>query len=161
MTTDWNTRASEMVKTWTESQQRMWDTWIVAMREMGNMQSGTEGWEKSVDMWHESVKGALNTQVTWTEFWADSIKSVSGSSAQVNTWADQTLDMTRQWTATQTEMWDNWFKTLKTSDPSTMMQSFNPDDMMKMVQAWQESARKMMESQMEMVRMMTGTQIKP
>ncbi|NJK80511.1 MAG: hypothetical protein HC876_19360 [Chloroflexaceae bacterium] len=162
MTTEWNTRATEMVKMWSDSQQKMWENWLGAMRGM-TMTSPTanrEMWEKSVDVWQDSIQMALDTQVTWTQFWADSIVTVSGNSQQVNDWSSQTLEMSRQWTARQKELWTEWFKALKTADMATMMKTFSPDEMMKMMQTWQESAQKMMEAQMEMARTITGVQLK-
>lgn len=160
MTTDWNNRANDMMKMWTESQQKMWENWVTTMRTMGTAPTSRETWEKTVDIWHDSVKTALDAQVTWTQFWTDSMTSMGGSSKQMNEWSSQTMEMTKQWTEAQNKMWADWFQGLKTMDMSTMMKGFNSDEMMKLMQTWQDSARKMMETQMEMVRSMTSAQMK-
>ena len=161
--TDWNTRANDMVKMWTESQNKMWENWVSTMKGMGSMgtaPNGRETWMKTVEVWQDSVKTALDAQVTWTQFWTESMTSMSGSSKQMNDWSAQTMEMTKQWTEAQNKMWNDWFESLKTMDTAAMMKSFNPDEMMKLMQTWQDSARKMMETQMEMVRSMTSAQMK-
>lgn len=153
--TDWMKQAQDMVKQWTDSQQKMWENWVGTMQGVG-IQSDT--WQKSVDTWRDSVKKALDAQVAWAQFWADNMSASTGSSQQISDWSKQFVDMTKQWNETQTRLWDNWFETLKKSDPSAMSKNWNAEEMQKMVQVWQEYAQKAMEAQMEMTRMWTGKQ---
>lgn len=157
--TDWTKQAQDMAKTWTDAQQRMWDGWVGAIQGMGISPTG-EAWEKSVDTWRDSVKKALDAQVTWTKFWADNVAAGAGSSQQMTEWSTQFVEMTKKWNETQTELWDQWFETVKKSDPSVLAKNWNPEEMKKMVQNWQEYAQKAMEAQMEMARMIAGSQAK-
>lgn len=154
---DWNKQAEEMLKTWTTSQQKMWDSWIQTIQSVGSSQA-SDTWEKTIETWRDSVKRALEAQTAWTQFWADSITSGPGASKQASEWSSQLVDMTKRWTDTQTQLWDNWFETMKKSDPSAMAKNWNMEEMQKIIQNWQEAAQKAMESQMEWTRMWTSMQ---
>lgn len=157
--TDWMKQAQDMVKQWTDTQQKMWDNWVGTMQGVG-LNPSSDTWQKSLDTWSDSVKKALDSQVAWAQFWADNMSANAGSSQQISDWSKQFVDMTKQWSDTQGQLWDNWFETLKKSDPSAMAKNWNPEEMQKMVQVWQEYAQKAMEAQMEMARMWTGKQEK-
>jgi len=157
MATDWTKQAEEMVKNWTSVQQKMMES-MMGMMGMGNMGStmSSDMWEKTLTTWHDSMKSALEAQVTWTKFWADNIAANSTANKQMNDMSQQAVEMTEKWSSSQVQMLDTWFEALKKTDPATIGKGWNPDEMQKLMQTWQESARKMMESQMEMVRHWTG-----
>jgi hypothetical protein len=155
MTTDWTKQAEEVVRNWTNSQQKMWESWLSMMQGAGTNPAG-EMWEKTVDTWHDSMKTALASQVTWAKFWADSVAANSGTSKQMTEMSQQTVEMTKRWTETQTQILDNWFETIKKTDPASVAKNMNPEEMQKAMQAWQDATRKMMESQMEMIRTWTA-----
>jgi hypothetical protein len=152
---DWTKQAEEMVKNWTGSQQKMWESWLSMMQNAGSTPGG-EMWEKTVDTWHDSMKSALATQVTWTKFWADSVAANSGASKQMSEMSQQTVEMTKRWTETQSQILDTWFEAVKKTDPATMTKNMNPEEMQKAMQSWQDATRKMMESQLEMIRTWTN-----
>jgi hypothetical protein len=154
---DWTKQAEDMLKTWTSSQQAMWDSWMKTMQGFGGSQPN-DAWEKSIETWRDSVKRALDAQVAWAQFWADSMTSGPGANKQASELSEQLLDMTKRWTETQNKMWDNWFETMKKTDPSTMAQSWNTEDVQKIVQTWQEATQKAMEAQMEWSRMWAAMQ---
>ncbi len=154
---DWNKQAEEMLKTWTTSQQKMWDSWFKTMQTIGTSQAG-DTWEKSIDTWKDSVKQALDAQTRWTQFWVESMTSGSGVGKPAAEWSTQMLEMTKRWSETQNQLWDNWFDTMKKSDPTAMAKNWNTDELQKIVQVWQETAQKTMEAQMEWTRMMTQAQ---
>jgi hypothetical protein len=154
---DWNKQAEDMLKSWTSSQQKMWDSWMQAIQGFGKAQT-TDTWEKSIETWRDSVKKALEAQTTWTQFWADTMTTGPGATKQASEWSKQMLDMTKRWTDTQTQLWDNWFETMKKSDPATMTQNWNTEEIQKVVQSWQDAAQKAMEAQMEWTRMWASMQ---
>lgn len=154
MAVEWTKQAEDMIKTWTGAQQKMWESWVSAVQGIGTPSAGAS-WEKTIDTWQESVKGALDAQITWTKFWAESVAASAGSSQQMTDWSKQILEMAEKWTSTQDQLWSNWFDTMKKSDPVNMSKNWNPEEMQKMMQVWQESAQKAMEAQMEMARMWT------
>lgn len=154
---DWSKKAEEVLKTWTTSQQSMWDSWIKTVQGIGSNTAG-DTWGKSVETWEESVKRVLEAQNAWTQFLAESIASVPGTNQQTTDWSKQLLDMSKRWTDTQNQLWDNWFATVKKTDPTTLVQNWNTEELQKIVQTWQESAQKALESQMELTRMWASAQ---
>jgi hypothetical protein len=156
----WNKQAEEMVKNWTGTQQKMFENWLGIMQSLSTNQTG-DAWVKTVDSWQESVQAVLDAQVKMTEFWTESMANTSGTSPQMTEWSKQTLDMTKKWTQTQSELWGNWFDAMRKTDPASMMKGWNPEDMQKAMQTWQDATQKMMESQMEMIRLWTSSGMQP
>lgn len=156
---DWTKQAEDMLKTWTTSQQSMWDSWLKTIQSVGTTQTN-ETWEKSIETWKDSVQRALEAQNSWTKFWAESVVASSGSNKQASDWSNQMVEMTKKWTDTQAQLWNSWFETIKKADPSAMSQTWNTEEMQKIVESWQEAAQKAMEAQMEWTRMLTSGQLK-
>jgi hypothetical protein len=156
--TDWTKQADEMVKSWTGTQQKMWESWLNMMQGMGTNQPG-DMWEKAADNWYTSMKSVLEAQVTWSQFLADSVASNAGSNKQLADMSQQVVDMTRRWSETQMQVLNTWVDEVKKNDPSQMKMS--PEEIMTKMQSMQEAIRKMIETQMDMVRTMTGPQDKP
>lgn len=156
MTTDWTKQTEEMVKNWTTVQQKMMESMMgmMGMNTMGTMP--TDIWGKTISTLHGSMKSALEAQVNWTQFMADTMSANSGSSKQVSDMASQAVDMTKRWSDAQAKVLDTWFDTMKQTDPTTIAKSMNPEEMMKSLQNWQTASQKMMETQMEMIRSMTS-----
>jgi biopolymer transport protein ExbB/TolQ len=75
--------------------------------------------------------------------------------------SQQTVEMTKKWTETQSQLLDNWFEAVKKSDPAAIAKNMNPEEMQKAMQTWQDATRKMMESQMEMIRTWTAPRTPP
>jgi hypothetical protein len=157
MLMDWTKQAEDMLKSWTNSQQAMWDGWLKTLQGVGSDQAA-QTWESSINTWQDSVKKALDAQNTWTQFWVESVTSGPGATQQATEWSKQLTDMTKRWVDTQTQLWDNWFETIKKSDPASFSKSWNNEEVQKMVETWQEAAQKAMESQMEWARMWVQAQ---
>lgn len=157
---DWTKQVDEMVKTWTGAQQKMWENWIEAMQMMSSPQSAGNVWEKTVDAWRETVKKALESQVSWTKLWAENMTANPNTPKEMGDWAKQVLDMTQAWTDAQAQMSDNWFEVMKKADPMTVAKLWDQDQAKKMLQAWQDASQKAMEAQREWARMVTTMQPK-
>lgn len=153
---DWTKQAEETIKTWTGSQQNMWDSWIQTIQSFGSNQAG-ETWDKSVDGWKDSVSRVLEAQNTWTQFLVDSVTSGPGATKQSTEWSKQIMDVSKRWSETQSKLWDSFFETVKKADPSAMSQNWNAEEIQKIVQTWQETTQKSMETQMEWIRNWTTT----
>lgn len=153
---DWTKQAEETIKTWTNSQQKLWDSWIETLQGFSSAQSG-ETWDKSVDSWKDSVDRVLEAQTTWTQFLVDSVTSGPGATKQTTEWSKQIMDVSKRWTDTQAKLWESFFETVKKADMTTMSKNMNMEEVQKMVQTWQEAAQKAMETQMEWIRTWTTT----
>ncbi len=158
MTTDWNRQAEDMIKTWTGAQQKMWESWLSAMQGMSPAASSQEAWEKSVEVWSESVQNALEAQVAWTKFWADSMTTGTNTPKEVTDWSNQVLDMMKRWTETQKQLSESWFDSVKKADPTSMTTTWSNEEAQRVVQSWQEAAQKILEAQMGWLRIWTAAQ---
>jgi hypothetical protein len=167
---DWQKQANEMIKTWTGTQQKVWETWVSSMQLMASPQS-PEAWQRTVETWRGTVKQALESQVELTRLWAEGVAasavsmpsapSVPGMpamggapTAAMVEWTRQMLEMTRSWTETQVRFSENWFELLKKAEPGSMAQSWNADQAQKIMATWQEAAQKAVEAQNEFSKMM-------
>jgi hypothetical protein len=157
MATDWTKQTEEMIKNWTTVQQRMMEsvTGMMGMGKMGNPMS-KDMWEKSIETWYNSMKTALETQVTWAQFLADSVDANAGANKQVSDMSQQAVSMMKQWSDTQVKVLDTWLEEVKKTDPADLSSNMKPEELMKSIQSWQEAGRKMVESQMEMMRSLTA-----
>lgn len=161
MTADWTKQTEEMVKGWTTAQQKMMESMFSmmgmgSMGSMGNMgETSAEVWNKSADTWHETMKTAIEGQVTWAKFIADSFASTPGVTPQLNDMATKSVEMTRNWSEGQLKILNTYFEAVKSSEPSALVKNMNVEEMLKLLQTWQEASQKMMETQMEMVKTMS------
>lgn len=172
---DWNKQANEMIKTWTGTQQKVYEGWLNSMQLMATPQS-PEAWQKTVDTWRSTVKQALEAQMELTKLWAESVATASvnmpsmpnmptmnnmpGMTMVPNMptnmveWTRQMLEMTRTWTESQMRFSENWFDTLKKADPAKMAQQWDMAQAQQIMATWQEAAQKAVEAQTEFSKMM-------
>jgi len=154
---DWTKQTEEMIKTWSDAQQKMWESWRGAMQ--GSESSRvTEGWEQAIAAWRTSVERALQAQVEWTQRWADTIASGANTPKEVADWSRQVLDVTQRWTEAQKSLWARYFETMERASPSAMSTTLS-DEAQKVSQAWQEAIQKSVEAQQEWLRLSTAGQI--
>lgn len=155
---DWAVQTDEMIRTWTDAQRKMWENWLEAMQHMGNASQANATWERIVETWKESSHKALETQVAWTQFWADSMTTNANTPREVIEWTQQVRDTMQQWQASQAQLAENWFETLKKSNPATLIKTWNNTEAQQIVTTWQEAFQKLMEAQFGWLRMWTTAQ---
>ncbi len=162
---DWTKQANEMLKTFTNTQQKVWESWVSSMQLMTPPQS-PEAWQKTVETWRATVKYALEQQLELTRLWAENVAASSvsmpsmpampnlpGLPANAVEWTRQLLDMTRTWTDTQVRFSENWFEMLKKADPGALAQSWDMAQAQKIMATWQEAAQKAVEAQAQFSQM--------
>lgn len=165
---DWTKQANDMIKTWTGTQQKVWDTWLNSMQLMSTPQS-PEAWQKMVETWRGTVKQALESQMQLTQMWAESVAAASvnmpnmpnmptvpGVPGTAVEWTRQMLEMTRAWTDTQVRFSENWFDLLKKADPAAITQGWDMGQAQKIMATWQDAAQKALEAQNEFSRMVVS-----
>ncbi|NJN19757.1 MAG: hypothetical protein HC822_27735 [Oscillochloris sp.] len=169
---DWQKQANEMVKTWTGTQQKVWESWLGSMQMMASPQS-PEAWQKMVETWRGTVKQALEAQLEVTRMWAEGVASSAVNMPTVPTipgmpnvpgmpqmstsvvdWSRQMLELTRNWTETQVRFSENWFDLLKKAEPVNMTQNWDMDQAKTIMASWQDAAQKAIEAQTEFSKMM-------
>jgi hypothetical protein len=169
---DWTKQANDMLKTFTSTQQKVWESWIASTQLAATPQSG-EAWQKTVETWRSTVKHALEQQLELTRLWAESVAATSvnmpstpsmpgmpsmpsmpGMPTNAVEWTRQMLEMTRTWTDMQVRFSENWFEMLKKAEPTAVMQNWDMNQAQKVVASWQEAAQKAVEAQNQFSQMM-------
>ncbi|GAB4444821.1 MAG: hypothetical protein OHK0015_46560 [Chloroflexi bacterium OHK40] len=173
---DWSKQANEMIKTWTGTQQKVWETWVSSMQLMASPQS-PEAWQKTVETWRGTVRQALESQLELTRLWAEGVASAAVSmpsvpglpattapSTAMVEWTRQMLEMTRSWTETQVRFSENWFDLLKKAEPAALAQGWDMGQAQRIMATWQEAAQKAVEAQSEFSKMVvkaTANSVEP
>jgi hypothetical protein len=152
--TDWTKQADEMMKTWTKAQQQLWDSWKAALPTAGTAQT-TESWGKMVDMWKEALDRTLDTQVEWTNMWANSVKSQADTPKELTAWADQMVSTMKSWTESQAGLWDSVLDSMKQATPDTLVQRMDEGTRMAF-QTWQDAVGKAVEAQKDLSKRWTA-----
>jgi hypothetical protein len=156
--TDWTKQTEEMFKSWNEAQTRLMEGWRESLKKLGVPQD-TEIWGKSIQTFEETVEKSLQAQQEWTHSWIENLSSMEGIPEQAQKSADRFREMSDQWLATQGDLWGNWFKMLKSFDPSSL--SGNWMDMFRdPLQAWQNATEKVLETQSTWIKTWLGSQEK-
>lgn len=166
---DWSKQANDMIKTWTGTQQKVWESWMSSMQAMTTPQS-PEAWQKTVETWRGTVRYAIEQQVELTRLWAESVAaasvnmpvmpampSVPGVPTTPVEWTRQMLEMTRVWAETQMRFSENWFDLLKKAEPSMLAQMWDMTQAQKIMATWQEAAQKAVEAQTQFSQMVMKT----
>jgi len=136
----WQKQMEEMVRSWTDTQRRMWDQWMDSVKTMA---PGTENVQKEyhrqLDAWEESVQTALARQQEWAESLAADTGNDERQRELAEQWMAQAQETMRSWTEAQSQMWNNWVENM--GDMESMSGSgqrpYGTEDVMK---AWQQAA---------------------
>lgn len=165
---DWTKQANDMIKTWTGTQQKVWDAWLNSMQ-LAAAPQNPETWQKMIETWRGTVKQALESQLQLTQMWAEGVAAAAvnvpglpglpalptlpGVPSTAVEWTRQVLEMTRAMTDTQVRFSENWFDLLKKADPSTLAQGWDMGQAQKIMATWQDAAQKAIDAQNEFSRM--------
>jgi len=144
----------DMMKTWTESQKKMWDSFFETMQGLGKSQSA-QVWERTISMGEQAFKNTFKTQSEWIQNWVKEMSAMEGVPAQAQETAKQFQKMYEQWSETQARLWVAWFDMLKKFDPSKGIGAWS-ETSPSPFQAWQDSTQKVMETQIEWMRSWMG-----
>ena len=165
---DWTKQANDMLKTFTSTQQKVWESWVSSVQTSTTTPS-TEAWQKTVDTWRSTVRYALEQQLELTRLWAESVAvssvnvpnlgvlpgmpALPGVPATAVEWTRQLLDVTRTMTDTQVRFSENWFEMLKKAEPSTLALNWDPTQAQKILSVWQDAAQRAVEAQNQLSQM--------
>jgi polyhydroxyalkanoate synthesis regulator protein len=144
---DWTKQSEEMFKTWTETQQKMWDAYAESVSGFGKSPS-EKMWQQTISAGEELVKNSLAAQAEWMKTWAENFKKVEGLPSQAVEAVTQYQEMAENWAATQEKLWAAWFDMLKKLEPAQFTGAW-ADVPKNPFEIWQESTRMVMDTQME------------
>ncbi|MBN2304174.1 MAG: hypothetical protein JXQ72_06850 [Anaerolineae bacterium] len=148
---DWLKQSEEMVKMWSESQQKMMSGWLSSMKTF--TAPNTAGvWHKTLETWERAVQNMLETQAQWARLWAGSVTATKGVSQETIQGVAQVKELTEQWVAFQQDLWQRWFEMARQVNLTGTPES--------VFQVWQESLQKAMTAQQEWVKTWMAAQQK-
>lgn len=150
-----NRPMEEMVRNWTEMQQRMWDTWLQTVRGM-QMPTGVsqgEEWQRhyqqNLEAWEKAVREALDAQVQWAQKWAQQAGAGEHANDGMQEVVKQTQEMMKSWTEAQSKLWNAWFDSVKNMDPSRMAEQWDSEGQ-RVLKAWQDATKRAQEAMQEL-----------
>jgi hypothetical protein len=154
---DWTKQANDMIKTWTGTQQRVWESWVETMQVSASGPS-QEAWQKTVETWRNTVKQALESQNELARLWSESVHALPGTAgvqapAGMAEFMRNMLEMSKVFTETQTRFSENYFEMLKKADVEALARSWNPAQAQQIMQTWQDATKKAVEAQQEWAKM--------
>jgi len=159
-TMEWTKQSEEMLKTWTDTQTKMWNDWLKAIQGFGKSPS-SQVWDKTLDAWDESIKKILDAQSDWSKRWTESFTASQGTPKEMVEWAKQGQEMSSRWTETQRQLWTSWFQVVRKLDPTATTGMSWAGEGQKFLQGWQDAIQKAMDGQAEWVRQWSGGIQKP
>lgn len=140
-------QADSIVAGWTETQMKMWDSWLEAVLGATGMKA-PEGWEHvykvTLTSLEGSVKTALEAQTEWTQMWAEGLPDGQGAPEEVVQGARLVQEMFKGWIETQRRLWDGWFEIARKLDPTVVTRGWE-----RVLGPWQQTVRKAAEAQKE------------
>ncbi len=143
----WNIQFEDMMKTWTDTQKKVWDSYFDSIQGLNKSQS-TRMWEYTLSMGEDMLKDMLKTQMQGLTAWVDGLAKTENVPTETVESARQFQKMAARWNKTQAELIENWFSVLKKFVPPAPS-----TDWMEMPQAmfktWQESTQNIMDAQVK------------
>lgn len=154
-----NKAMEDMVREWTNMQQKMWENWLQSVKGSQMPEGmGAEEWRKQyqncLEAWEKAVREALEAQVEWTRKWAYQSGGEQAAPQGVEEAMKQTQEMMKAWTEAQSKLWNAWFDSAKNMDPMHMAQHWD-DEGQRVLRSWQEATERAQEAMRELSRVAT------
>lgn len=143
--TDWNKQFEDMMKTWTDTQKKVWDSYFETMQGLNKSQS-TRMWESTLTMGEDMFKDMFKTQMQGLTAWVDGLSKMEGVPEPMVESARQLEEMVGRWNKTQSELIANWFGMLKKFAPASPTDAWT-DLPQSMFKTWQETTQGIMDAQ--------------
>jgi len=155
--------SESLINTWAQTQQKLLTNWLDTMQRFSGTAS-PELWTKTVEAWQASVKQTLDAQEEWIRRWTETLANTKGVSQELLDLARQGQEQQLRWIDAERQLWESWFNIVRDInfkvEPGTGEQAGS-----NLLQLWQESARKMIETQTALARQWTsgfpGTKTNP
>ena len=142
-----------VVKNWGEMQQKLLTDWLDTLRRFGGTPT-LELWRKTVDTWQSSVKETIDARAEWTKQWTETLAKAKGTPEELRELAREGREQFQQWTQAERDLWQGWFNAIREinfrPEPGARVQT-GAD----LIQFWQDSAHKMIDTQADLVRRWT------
>lgn len=152
---DWSEQMESMMKVWMNTQKSMWNSFFENMQTAGKSQS-SKVWEQTLNIGEQVMDNIFKSQEEWMQAWIEGLEKIEGMPDAGLNYAKQLQEMARNWSETQKKLWTNWIANLRSFDPNKKPGSWE-SSMDNLFNTWQESTRKIMETQAEWMETWTGT----
>lgn len=155
-TTDWTQQMEEATRQWTDMQRKLWSTWGETAKQATTKVQTKAMWQQMLDMWRNAVHRMLDMQVETARLWAENVNN-SETLEGVAQWADQSYEMTKQWSIVQKQMWDSWFQMVEKIDP-TQMNSMLEMENQPVMKFWKDMSQQATAMQQDWMKVWTAWQ---
>jgi len=122
-----------VVKNWGEMQQNLLTDWLDTLRSLGGTPT-LELWRKTVDTWQSSVKETIDARAEWTKQWTETLAKAKGTPEELREMVREGREQLQHWT-------------------EAGVGAKAGEDL---IQLWQDSATRMINTQADLVRRWTG-----
>jgi len=143
-----------LLKTWAESQQKLLTDWLESLRRLGGTPT-LELWTKTVDAWQSAVKETADARAEWARQWTETLANAKGTPEELRDLASKGREQLQHWAEAERDLWQGWFNIVREINfrpEQGAVAQFGKD----LVQLWQDSAHKMIDTQAALVRRWTG-----
>jgi hypothetical protein len=150
---DKNTDES-MLQTWSQTQQNLLTDWLDTLRKLGGTPA-LELWTQTVDTWQSSVKETVDARAEFTRQLIETLANAKGTPEELRELAHKEREQVQHWAEAERELWQGWFNIVRhinfRPEPGAGAQAGRD-----LVQLWQDSAHKMIDTQADLVRRWTS-----
>lgn len=137
---------TELMETWTRSQQQLWESWMDTVRKAATAGMQAPDLNQGMQSWQTSVNHTLDTQAQAMQAWASQVSSVEGASPEAKRWAEEGARMLEQWTAAQRGLWQQWFQMMGQAMQGSAGQP-GGDQLKQLMSGWEQVGQQMQELQ--------------
>ena len=142
---NWNTQIEDMMKTWADTQKKVWDSYSDSIQGLNKSQSARM-WESTLSTGETMLKDMLKLQLQGLNAWVDGLAKMENVPAQTVESARQFQEMAARWNKTQGELIENWFSMMKKSIPAIPTTDWT-DMPQAAFKIWQDTAQNIMDAQ--------------
>ena len=151
---NWNQQVEDMMKTWTDTQEKVWNDFFNSVQGMSKSQSARM-WESTLGVGEDMLTNMFKMQSEWLAAWVNGLAGMEGVPAQAVESARQFQEMATRWNKTQADLLKNWFGMLKKFAPTRPTDAWTemPQNMFK---SWQDTTESIMDAQVNWMRSWMG-----
>lgn len=108
----------EVLKTLTTAHKRLWDSMLAVLPRFQASAAGTNLWRetflKNLAACEQTVNNTLKAEAAWLQQWTKQMAARKDVSGSMSEWAQQVEQMMQHWLQTQRQLWEEYFRLLKT-----------------------------------------------
>lgn len=147
---NWQNQSQEFIRSWTEAQGKIWDTWQSSFQSRAQALPPNEMWTQAVETWERAIDNAWNAQAHMLEMWRSGTDKMTDVPDEVKDQTKQVQEMMESWSRMQRKLWDNWVTGLKNADAKKMGEAWQAYGS-EFTQAMQDHMEQVLSAQKELI----------